>query len=123
MSNKKTVLFEGAGTALITPFRDGAIDFEAFGRIIDYQINGGIDALIVAGTTGEAATLTAAEHAELTKFCVKRAAGRVPVIAGTGGNCTERVVALSKQACECGCDGLLIVTPFYNKATPQGLLR
>ena len=123
MSNKKAVPFVGAGTALITPFKDGRVDFEAFAKIIDFQIESGIDALIVAGTTGESATLTVDEHADLTRFCVERAAGRVPVIAGTGGNCTERVVSLSKQACECGCDGLLIVTPFYNKATEQGLIK
>lgn len=123
MSNKKAVPFVGAGTALITPFKDGRVDFEAFAKIIDFQIESGIDALIVAGTTGESATLTVDEHADLTRFCVARAAGRVPVIAGTGGNCTERVVSLSKQACECGCDGLLIVTPFYNKATEQGLIK
>ncbi|MBE6630525.1 MAG: 4-hydroxy-tetrahydrodipicolinate synthase [Ruminococcaceae bacterium] len=119
---KKTI-FEGAATALITPFKDGGIDYEAFGKLIDAQIAGGIDAIVVAGTTGEAATLSHEEHCDLLRFSVEHTAGRVPVIAGTGSNDTAYGIELSKYACEVGCDALLLVTPYYNKATPKGLVK
>ena len=119
---KKTV-FTGAATAIITPFKNGAIDYPAFSRIIDDQIAGGIDAIVVAGTTGEAATLTHEEHCECIKFAVEKVAGRVPVIAGTGSNDTAYGIELSKYACEVGADALLLVTPYYNKATPKGLIK
>ena len=123
MSKLKKSIFEGAATALITPFRNGAVDYAAFGSLIDTQIAGGIDALVIAGTTGEAATLSHEEHCDILKYAVERVAGRVPVIAGTGSNDTAYGIELSKYACEVGCDGLLLVTPYYNKATPAGLIR
>ena len=123
MSKLKKTIFEGAATALITPFKDGGIDYEAFGKLIDAQIAGGIDAIVVAGTTGEAATLSHEEHCDLLRFSVEHTAGRVPVIAGTGSNDTAYGIELSKYACEVGCDALLLVTPYYNKATPKGLVK
>ncbi len=123
MSKLKKTIFEGAATALITPFKDGGIDYEAFGKLIDAQIAGGIDAIVVAGTTGEAATLSHEEHCDLLRFSVEHTAGRVPVIAGTGSNDTAYGIELSKYACEVGCDALLLVTPYYNKATPKGLVQ
>lgn len=119
----KTVIFEGAATAIITPFRNGVIDYEAFGKIIDANIAGGIDALVVAGTTGECSTLSHEEHCEMLKFAYERIAGRVPAIAGTGSNDTAYGIELSKYACDVGYDGLLLVTPYYNKATPKGLVK
>ncbi len=123
MSNQKASLFRGAATALITPFRDGRIDYEAFGALIERQIAGGIDALVVAGTTGEAPTLADGEHMDLLRFAVQKTGHRVPVIAGTGSNCTAHAVKMSKFAESVGCDGLLLVTPYYNKATEEGLVR
>ena len=123
MSKLKKTIFEGAATALITPFKDGGVDYEAFGKLIDAQIAGGIDAIVVAGTTGEAATLSHEEHCDLLRFSVEHTAGRVPVIAGTGSNDTAYGIELSKYACEVGCDALLLVTPYYNKATPKGLVQ
>lgn len=117
----KTSIFEGAATALITPFADGKVDFDAFGKLIEFQIENGIDALVVTGTTGEAPTLTDAEHRACISFAVRVAAGRVPVIAGTGSNDTAHAIDMSKYACRAGCDGLLLVTPYYNRATPRGL--
>jgi len=117
---KKTV-FTGAATAIITPFRDDKIDYEAFARLVDWQIESGINAIVVAGTTGEGSTLTDAEHRELIDFCVQKVAGRVPVIAGTGSNDTAYALSLSRFACKAGADGLLLVTPYYNKATQAGL--
>ena len=115
-------IFTGAGVAVITPFNeDGSINFEEFGRIIDDQIANSTDAIIVCGTTGEASTMDHEEHIETIKYCVERVAGRVPVIAGTGSNCTREAVDLSKKAEEVGADGLLCVTPYYNKATQAGL--
>ncbi len=119
--SKKT-LFTGAGTALITPFKNGAVDFEALGNIIDFQIDNAIDALIICGTTGEAATMPDKEHLSVIEYSVKKAAGRVPVIAGTGSNDTAHCVELSKEAESLGADGLLISTPYYNKCTQKGLL-
>ena len=114
-------LFKGAATALITPFKDGKIDYVSMGKLIEWQIAEGIDALVVCGTTGEASTLSPKEKIELTKFTVDLSAGRVPVIAGTGGNCTETALELSLKAEETGADGLLIITPYYNKCTQKGL--
>lgn len=115
-------IFTGAGVAVVTPFNeDGSINFEEFGRIIDDQIANSTDAIIVCGTTGEASTMTHEEHIETIKYCVEKVAGRVPVVAGTGSNCTREAVDLSKKAEEVGADGLLCVTPYYNKATQAGL--
>ena len=123
MSKYKQTIFTGAATAVITPFKEGKIDKESFGKIIEDQIKGGIDAIVVAGTTGEAATLTHEEHMDCMKFVVDKVAGRVPVIAGTGSNDTAYGIELSKYACEIGADALLLVTPYYNKATPKGLIK
>lgn len=123
MSKFKPSIFTGAATAIITPFKNGQIDYTSFGKIIDAQIAGGIDAIVVAGTTGEAATLTHEEHCECIKYAVEKIAGRVPVIAGTGSNDTAYGIELSKYACEVGADALLLVTPYYNKATPKGLIK
>ena len=107
MSKFKKSIFTGAATAIITPFKDGAVDYESFGKIIDAQIDGGIDAIVVAGTTGEAATLTHEEHMDCMKYVVDTVAGRVPVIAGTGSNDTAYGIELSQYACEIGADALL----------------
>ncbi len=119
---KKTV-FKGAATALITPFKNNAIDYEEFGRLIDWQIAEGIDALVVCGTTGEASTLTDDEHRDAIEFAVQKVAGRVPVIAGTGSNDTDYAIDLTIFACEAGADAVLLVTPYYNKATQKGLIE
>ena len=116
------ILFTGAATALITPFKDGKIDYVNMGKLIEWQIEQGIDALVVCGTTGEASTLSSKEKVQLTKFTVDLAAGRVPVIAGTGGNCTESTLALTQEIEALGVDGLLIITPYYNKCTEAGLI-
>lgn len=123
MSKLKPTIFEGAATAIITPFKNGAIDYVSLEKIIEQQINGGIDAIVVAGTTGEAATLSHDEHKECMKFAVDTVGGRVPVIAGTGSNDTAYGIELSQYACEIGADALLLVTPYYNKATPKGLIN
>ncbi|MBO5907343.1 MAG: 4-hydroxy-tetrahydrodipicolinate synthase [Clostridia bacterium] len=117
----KNTIFEGAATAIVTPLTKDGIDYEAFGRLIDWQINEGIDAIVAVGTTGEGSTLSDAEHKEAIKFCVERVAGRVPVIAGTGSNDTAYAIDLTKYACEVGADAMLLVTPYYNKATQKGL--
>jgi 4-hydroxy-tetrahydrodipicolinate synthase len=115
-------IFKGAGVAIITPFNeDGSVNYDKFGEFIEEQIEGSIDAIIVCGTTGEAATLTEEEHLKVIKYCVDKVAGRVPVIAGTGSNCTRTAIFLSQQASSYGVDGLLVVTPYYNKATQDGL--
>ena len=119
----KEAIFTGSGVAIVTPFQDGAVNFPVFRRLIERQIAGGTDAIIVCGTTGEAATMTIAERQEAIGFCVERAAGRVPVIAGTGANDTRAARENSLAAERLGVDGLLVVTPYYNKATQQGLLR
>ncbi len=119
--SKKTI-FTGAASALITPFNDEGVDFDALGNIIDYQIENGIDALVICGTTGEAATMPDKEHLSVIDFSIKRAAGRVPIIAGTGSNDTAHCVELSKESQKLGADGLLITTPYYNKATQKGLM-
>jgi len=123
MNDTKSIIFEGAATALITPFRDGCIDFPALERLIDFQIAGGISALVIAGTTGEASTLTSAEHAALIGAAVRYTKGRVPIIAGCGSNSTAVACRLAESARDAGADGLLAVTPYYNKATPEGLYR
>ena len=123
MSKLKPSIFTGAATAIITPFKNGAVDYAAFKNILEDQIAGSIDAIVVAGTTGEAATLSHEEHCECVKFAVETVAGRVPVIAGTGSNDTAYGIELSKYACEVGADALLLVTPYYNKATPKGLIK
>ena len=119
----KNTIFTGAGIAIITPFnQDGSINYDCFGKMIDDQIENGTDAIIVCGTTGEASTMSDAEHLECIRFAVERAAKRVPVIAGTGSNDTAYAVKLSKEAEQLGADALLLVTPYYNKTTQRGLI-
>ena len=120
----KKVVFKGAGVALITPMNvDGSVNYEVLGELIDFQVNSGTDAIISCGTTGESATLSAKERNEIIKFTVKKVAGRIPVIAGTGSNSTESALNNSIEAENLGVDGLLIVTPYYNKASQQGLIE
>ena len=114
-------LFKGSAVALVTPFKDGKIDYESMARLIEYQIANKTDAIVVCGTTGEASTLSYEEQIECIKKCVEFVNGRVKVIAGTGSNCTKSAIKLSKTAEKLGVDGLLIVTPYYNKATQIGL--
>lgn len=115
-------IFTGAGVAIVTPFHeDGSINYEKFAELVEFQIAGGTDAIIVCGTTGESSTLTHEEHLDLIRFCVETVKGRVPVVAGTGSNCTDTAVYLSTEAEKYGVDGLLLVTPYYNKATQNGL--
>ena len=118
----KNTVFTGAATAIITPFNAGGIDWEAFDRLLDYQLGGGISGIVVAGTTGEGSTLTDREHEDVIAFCVKKVAGRVPVIAGTGSNNTAHAVERTKTACGAGADAVLLVTPYYNKTTQRGLI-
>ena len=115
-------IFRGVATALITPLTAEGIDYAAFGRVIDWQIEQGVNALVIAGTTGEGSTLTDEEHREAIRFSVERAAGRVPIIAGTGSNDADYAISLSRYACQAGADALLVVTPYYNKATQKGLV-
>lgn len=119
---EKKTIFTGAATALITPTTEKGVDYEAFGKLIDWQIESGIDALVICGTTGEGSTLNDAEHKEVLEYAVKRAAGRVPMIAGTGSNDTAYAISLAKHAAELGYDALLVVTPYYNKTTQAGLV-
>ena len=120
----KKVLFTGAGIAIITPFdADNKVNFKKLGEIIDYQIENGTDAIIICGTTGEGATLDHEEHTEAIRFTVQHTAGRIPVIAGTGSNDTNYAVKLSNEAEKAGVDGLLMVTPYYNKTSQEGLIR
>lgn len=119
----KNTIFTGAATAIVTPLNENGIDFEAFQRLIEWQITEGIDAIVVAGTTGEGSTLTDEEHKAAIKFCVDTVAGRVPVIAGTGSNDIAYAISLTKYACEVGADAMLLVTPYYNKATQNGLIK
>ena len=118
---KKTV-FRGAGVAIITPFTETGVNYPELGRIIDDQIAGGTDAIIITGTTGESATMTDAEHREAIRFAVEKVAGRIPVVAGTGSNETSYAIELSKYAEQVGADALLLVTPYYNKCTQNGLI-
>lgn len=118
----KQTVFTGAGVALVTPFHaDGSVNYEKFGKLIDFQIENGTDALIIAGTTGESSTLTEEEHVEVLRFAIKHTNHRVPVIAGTGSNDTAFAVSLSQEAEALGADALLLVTPYYNKTTQRGL--
>lgn len=119
----KNTVFTGAGVAIITPMNaDGSINYEEFGRIIDFQIDNGTDAIVVCGTTGESATMTDEEHVECIRYCVDRVNKRVPVIAGTGSNDTKYAVDLSVEAEKLGADALLVVTPYYNKTSQRGLI-
>ena len=120
---KQNSIFRGAATALVTPLTPDGIDFAQFKRLIDWQIDEGIDALVIAGTTGEGSTLTDEEHREAIRFAVETAAGRVPIIAGTGSNDTAYAVDLTRFSCEVGADAMLVVTPYYNKATQKGLVK
>ena len=119
----KARVFTGAGTALITPMNEHGVDYETFGPLIDWQIDNGIDALIIAGTSGEGSTLSDEEHKQVVKYAVERVAGRVPVIAGTGSNDTAYGLQLTRACCDYGVDGVLVVTPYYNKATQDGLVK
>ncbi len=117
-------VFTGAGVAIVTPFKDDeSIDYEGFAKNIEYQIANGTDAIIVCGTTGEAATMTEEEHLDVIRYCVKVVNGRIPVIAGTGSNCTKTAVYLTQEAEKAGVDAALVVTPYYNKATQAGLIK
>ena len=120
---KNGTIFTGAATALITPLTAEGVDYEAYGKLIDWQIEEGIDALVVAATTGEGSTLSDVEHKAVVRYAVERVAGRVPVIAGTGSNDTAYGVQLTQAACEDGVDACLIVTSYYNKATQIGLVK
>lgn len=119
----KKPVFKGCATALITPFTHDTVDYAAFRRLIDYQLEAGINALVICGTTGEAATMSYAEKMRTLETAVRHVDGRVPVIAGTGANSTETAIALSRDAERIGADALLVVTPYYNKATQAGLIR
>ncbi len=115
-------IFKGAGVAIVTPFKDnGEVNYPEFEKMIEFQIKNGTDAIIVCGTTGEAATMSEEEHMDVVKFCIDKVAGRIPVVAGTGSNCTQTAIELSKKAQEYGADAVLLVTPYYNKATQGGL--
>ena len=115
-------IFTGAGVAIVTPMnQDGSVNYEKFAELIEFQIANGTDAIIVCGTTGEASTLSHEEHLDVVKYCVEVVNKRIPVVAGTGSNCTETAIYLSKEAESYGVDGLLIVSPYYNKATQNGL--
>ncbi len=119
---KKTV-FTGVGTAIVTPMNANGVDYDAFGRLIDWQIEEGVNALVIAGTTGEGSTLTDAEHKEVLRFAKEKTNGRVPLVAGTGSNDTAYAIELTKYACELDYDAMLLVTPYYNKATQRGLIE
>ena len=119
----KQSIFTGSGTAIITPFRNESVDYEALGKLLQFQLSSDTDAIVVCGTTGEAATLSYAERMRVIQYTVDQVAGRVPVIAGTGSNNTENAVTLSRDAAQAGADAILVVTPFYNKATQTGLVR
>ena len=119
----KNLIFRGVATALITPLTETGVDYDTLGRLIDWQIDKGINALVIAGTTGEGSTLSDEEHRRVLCYSIDRAAGRVPVIAGTGSNDTAYAVSLTRYACQAGADGVLVVTPYYNKATQNGLIR
>lgn len=123
MSTQKTTIFTGAAVAIVTPFKNNQVDYESLAALIERQIENSTDAIVICGTTGESSTLTDEEHKECIRFCVEKTAGRVPVIAGTGSNDTDYAIALSKYACDVGADALLLVTPYYNKATPKGLIK
>lgn len=117
-------IFKGAGVAIITPFhKDGSVNYDKLEELIDFQCNNGTDSIVICGTTGESATLTEEEHIKCIKMAVEFTKGRIPVVAGTGSNSTHTAIELSREAEAAGADGLLIVTPYYNKATQQGLIQ
>ena len=117
-------VFTGAGVAIVTPMKEnGEVDYERFGELIEFQIANQTDAIVVCGTTGEASTLSHEEHLDAIKYCVEKVNGRIPVVAGTGSNCTETAVYLSTEAEKYGVDGVLLVSPYYNKATQNGLYK
>lgn len=117
-------IFEGAGVALITPFKtDGSVDYDKLEKVIDYQIDNGADSIIICGTTGEASTMSHDEQLEVVKACVDHVNKRVPVVAGAGSNCTKEAIYLAEKSAQIGVDGLLVVTPYYNKATQGGLVK
>lgn len=118
----KKVIFKGCGTAIITPFTEAGVNFEEFRKMIEFQISEGVDSIIVCGTTGESSTMTTEEKKETIKFAIDVAAKRIPVIAGTGGNCTKSAIEMSKYAESVGADAVLVVTPYYNKTTQAGLI-
>ena len=118
----KKILFKGCGTAICTPFNDSGVNFEEFKKLINFQIDNGADAIIVCGTTGEASTMTTEEKIATIKCAIETSNGRIPIIAGTGGNNTKQVIEYSKTVEKLGVDGLLIVTPYYNKCTQNGLI-
>ena len=118
----KQIIFKGCGTAIITPFNKNGVNFEEFKKLIEFQIENKVDAIIVCGTTGESSTMTLEERKQTIRFAVDTVNNRIPVIAGTGGNCTSSVIELTKYAESIGVDGALIVTPYYNKTTQEGLL-
>lgn len=113
----KKIIFKGCGTAISTPFNEKGVNFEEFGKLIENQILEGVDSLIVCGTTGESATMTKEEREETIKFAIQKVNKRIPVIAGTGSNCTASAIEMTKFAEDAGADGALIVTPYYNKTT------
>ena len=115
-------IFTGSGVALVTPFTSTGVDFEAYGRLIEFQIENGTDAIIACGTTGEPSTMSMEERQNVIEYAIQKVAGRVPVIASTGGNNTAEVIEASKAAQKAGADGLLVVTPYYNKCTQNGMI-
>ncbi len=117
-------IFTGAGVAIVTPFKEnGDVNFDKLGELIDFQVENGTDSIVIVGTTGEASTLTHEEHVECIRYAVQKTAKRIPVVAGTGSNCTETAIFLTKEAEKAGADGALVVTPYYNKATQKGLIN
>lgn len=119
----KNTIFTGAATAIVTPMTEQGVDYESYGKLIDWQIEQGIDAIVAAGTTGEGSTLSDEEHREVLRYTVERVNHRVPVIAGTGSNDIAYAIDLTRFACEIGADAMLVVTPYYNKATQKGLIQ
>lgn len=118
----KKIIFKGCGTAIVTPFNENGVNFDEFEKLIEFQISNGVDALVVCGTTGESSTMTVEERKQTIEFAIKTANKRVPIIAGTGGNCTSSVIEFTKWAESAGADAALIVTPYYNKTTQEGLI-
>ncbi len=119
----KQPIFTGSAVAIVTPFTEHGVNWDVLGKLLDFQLENGTDAVVVCGTTGEASTMSYGERAETVSFCVRHVGGRVPVIAGSGSNSTENAVTLSREAERQGADGLLVVTPYYNKASQAGLIR
>ena len=119
----KKIIFKGCGTAIATPFDENGVNFSEFQKLLEFQVQNGANAIIVCGTTGESSTMTDSERKETIKFAIEVVNGRIPVIAGTGSNCTASAIEMSKFATNVGADGILIVTPYYNKATQNGLIE